>query len=186
MACMTRLAFSGSGSFSSSPRARGTTCHETPNLSVSQPQGPFSPPLGELLPELVHLLLGLAVDEQRDSLRERERGAAVQRHELLAGQLEGRRHQGALRPRTGRAVAARAEDPRAVEDRGVEVDRLLGAVVERQERGDLLLHLVLTGSRLTSSLPAPAPGGISTDRPAVRNSSVAVDEERAGADLRGR
>ena len=44
IACMTRCAFSRSGSPSSSGRRVGTICHDSPNRSLSQPQGPSSPP----------------------------------------------------------------------------------------------------------------------------------------------
>src|SRR5262249_42901977 len=43
-ACITRFGFPGSLSWSSRNRAVGTICHETPNLSVSQPHCTFAPP----------------------------------------------------------------------------------------------------------------------------------------------
>ena len=46
---MTRCERSRSGSASSSKRTRGTTCHETPKRSLSQPQGPSSPPSESVL-----------------------------------------------------------------------------------------------------------------------------------------
>src|SRR5674476_406101 len=42
---MTRCDFCTSAPVSISCRTTGTTCQETPNLSFSQPQGCFSPPL---------------------------------------------------------------------------------------------------------------------------------------------
>ena len=41
---MTRWAFAVSGSESSSVSRRGTICQDRPNLSLSQPHGPCSPP----------------------------------------------------------------------------------------------------------------------------------------------
>jgi hypothetical protein len=49
MAAITRCDFSLSGSPSSSGSAVGTICHDRPNLSFSQPQGPSSPPSESLL-----------------------------------------------------------------------------------------------------------------------------------------
>src|SRR3989441_368562 len=44
IAAMTRFDFSGSLSCSISTKTVGTTCHETPNLSLSQPHWTSSPP----------------------------------------------------------------------------------------------------------------------------------------------
>src|SRR5262249_20811388 len=44
MAPMTLFAFSWSGSLSISPKMVGLTCQDKPYLSLSQPQGPSSPP----------------------------------------------------------------------------------------------------------------------------------------------
>src|SRR5467141_4335614 len=41
---MTLFAFSGSLSCSSFPKTEGMTCHDSPNVSFSQPHLPFSPP----------------------------------------------------------------------------------------------------------------------------------------------
>src|ERR1700704_4674775 len=41
---MTFAGFPDFGSPIICPRAEGTTCHETPNRSLSQPHGPSSPP----------------------------------------------------------------------------------------------------------------------------------------------
>src|SRR4051794_30721543 len=43
-ACMTRLDFAASWLCNSSASAVGVICHDTPNLSFSQPQRLFSPP----------------------------------------------------------------------------------------------------------------------------------------------
>src|SRR5439155_346246 len=47
IAFMTRSAFALSGSLSMSPRTTGLTCHDNPNLSLSQPHGPVDPPSAE-------------------------------------------------------------------------------------------------------------------------------------------
>src|SRR5206468_3604624 len=47
IAVMTRSAFALSGSLSMSPRTTGLTCHDNPNLSLSQPHGPVDPPSAE-------------------------------------------------------------------------------------------------------------------------------------------
>jgi hypothetical protein len=124
-------------------------CHETPNLLVSQPHRPGSPPSASRS-QHVDLLLGLAVDEERDAVREREGRPAVQRHELLPGELELRRHHRSVAPGRG------AEDLRVIEDRRLERDGLLGPAVERQEGRDLLLHVRLLGSAV-STVPKVRP-----------------------------
>jgi amino acid efflux transporter len=58
----------------------------------------------ELLPVVVDLLLGLHADEQRDRLGEGELRAAVEHHELAAGQLEGAGEYRARRHGTAFAV----------------------------------------------------------------------------------
>ena len=49
IAAITRCDFSRSGSAISSDSRVGTICHDTPNRSLSQPQGPSSPPSLSLL-----------------------------------------------------------------------------------------------------------------------------------------
>ncbi len=44
IASVTRLALTGSGSLSSSESTAGTTCQDTPYLSLSQPQATSWPP----------------------------------------------------------------------------------------------------------------------------------------------
>src|SRR5713226_8150013 len=46
---MTASEFPDSGWASISPKASGMTCHDTPNRSVSQPQGPSLPPSESLV-----------------------------------------------------------------------------------------------------------------------------------------
>ena len=48
-AFITRADFLASGSIIISSRTTGTTCQERPNLSLSQPHGPSSPPADNLL-----------------------------------------------------------------------------------------------------------------------------------------
>src|SRR5579859_4202596 len=45
MACITRCAFSGSGSLINFPNSVGITCQDRPYLSFNQPHFDFSPPL---------------------------------------------------------------------------------------------------------------------------------------------
>jgi hypothetical protein len=117
----------------------GTICQETPNLSVSQPAAlDLLPSLGELLPELVDLLLRVAVDEQRNTLRELEGWTAVQSHELLAGEPERAYQERPFRAGAGIPGPGRAQDLRVREDGRVELDRFLRAVLEGQERRDFL------------------------------------------------
>src|SRR6185436_272774 len=85
---------------------------------------------GQLRPEVVDLLLCLTVDEERDGFRELELGPGVQRHELLALELERAGHQRSGFSGTSLGVPARAEDLRVLEDRGVELHRLFGVVVK--------------------------------------------------------
>jgi hypothetical protein len=94
---MTRFAAAVSSSRIISSKTVGTICHETPNLSFSQPQGVFST-CRKLLPQLVDLCLTLAIDQQRDGLVELELRPPIQRRELLTLELEGH---GQHRPRQG-------------------------------------------------------------------------------------
>ena len=79
---MTRSDFSGSGSISMSGRTAGTTCHERPQLSFNQPQGPSSPPSPSLAQKW-SILLRRAMHLERDGLVELEVRAAVQSDEGL-------------------------------------------------------------------------------------------------------
>src|SRR5262249_47109652 len=94
------------------------------------------------IPVVIHLGLRRAVHDERERLGEVEVRTAVQRGEVLAGELEGDRHDRAFLAagdsRALRAVAGDREDARVVEDRRVEVHRLLGLVVEPEERRDSL------------------------------------------------
>src|SRR5207253_2106506 len=85
---------------------------------------------GQLLPQLVHFLLRLAVYEQGYRRRELELRAAVQGVKVLTLELEGAAHDRPLRPRPRLAVARHPHDFGALEDRDVEVHRLFGVAVE--------------------------------------------------------
>src|SRR5207245_1523486 len=93
---------------------------------------------GELLPEMVHFLLALAVDDEGYRLAELEHRPAVQRDEILARELESHRHDRSLRSAGGLGplfvVASGASDLRVLEDRRVEVHGLFSLVIEPQER----------------------------------------------------
>src|SRR5262249_44248493 len=104
----------------------------------------------ELAPVIVHLLLVLAVDLERDGLAELEVRAAVEGHEPLALDLELHGHDRSSRPAVDLeallAVAADAEDLGVLEDGHVELRGLLGLAVEPQAGGYLVRadgHLVL-------------------------------------------
>ena len=72
----------------------GTTCQDSPYLSLSQPHTcDFgSPPGRELVPVVVELLLILDEDLQRDGFVELEDRPAIERGERLPFEFEGHRH----------------------------------------------------------------------------------------------
>ena len=79
IASMARAAPSGSLPCRNSLIGRGTTCHDTPKRSLSQPHGSGLAALArQRLPIPVDFGLVVAVDGQRDRLGERELGAAVE------------------------------------------------------------------------------------------------------------
>src|SRR2546428_11608917 len=122
--------------------------HDLPGEAelVLEPAAPVGlSALGKLAPEVVDLLLRLAVHHERDREGEFKLGAAVQRHEVLSIELEGDGHHRSLRARPGLAISRDTDDPGVLEDRGVEPRGLLGLRVEPQERGDLLHLSVLLG-----------------------------------------
>src|SRR6185312_13724796 len=115
----------------------GTTCQDRPYLSLSQPHACASP-----VPEVVDLLLAVAVDDQRDRLVELELRASVERQELDAIQYEGHGQYPPLRLAVDveaflAEVSDRA-DARVLEDRDVVFRRVLGLFVEPQAGRDLL------------------------------------------------
>src|SRR5713101_7108144 len=91
----------------------------------------------ERVPQPVDVLLDLAVDVERDRLVELEMGPAVDGDEILALELEGNRHDRALRPRAAIVIARPRDDARVLEDGGIEAHRLPGIGVEPQEWRDL-------------------------------------------------
>ena len=141
IACMARCDFSESGSLIISSKTSGTTCQETPNLSLSQPHcwALLIAAGGELLPVVVHFFLRLAIDLKRDGLVELEDRAAVERGECLPVQLEGHGHDRSGRLAVdlppGFAVARDVPDLRVLEDADIERGGLLGLIVEPQDRG---------------------------------------------------
>src|SRR5690606_25703860 len=132
------------------------TGDDLPGQAVAVLQPPARPlltALGELAPQLVDLLLRLAVDKERDRLVEGELRPAVERQVALPGQLEHDHHRLAVRPRL------HLHHPGTGEDRGVEDGGLLSLAVEPEERGDLLhdasFRHVLRSLTDASDTPAP-------------------------------
>src|SRR5664279_1226452 len=68
--------------------------------------------------------------------------AAVERHELLSFESKGPNHDASFRPRPSLAVPRHLSNLRVLEERGIEVHRLFGIVVE-PEKWDDLLHRTL-------------------------------------------
>ena len=135
IACIARLARSGSGSESSSGSRVGTTCQERPNRSLSQPHWSLAAAVGgERLPVAVDLGLVGARDLEGDRLGEGELRAAVEGDERLAVQLELHRQRGALRLGLVGAVAGHGVDAGVGEDGHVERGRLLTLSVEPEAR----------------------------------------------------
>jgi hypothetical protein len=101
------------------------TCHDTPNLSLSQPHCTSYPPAESFSPVVVDFGLGFAVEDERDRLGELEVRPAIQRREALSFELERYRYDGPRGP-SGRlralvVVAGDVADPRILEDRGVKL-----------------------------------------------------------------
>lgn len=83
---------------------------------------------------MIDLGLRLAVDDQRDTLVDREMRAAVEGREFLAVELEADGHHGPFLAARGagalRRIAGGPRDTRVGEDRGVQSHGLLGLLVE--------------------------------------------------------
>src|SRR5262249_12366121 len=94
---------------------------------------------GKLLPVMVDLGLGFAVDDHRDRFGELEHRPAVESGEWEPVELECHDHAAALRHGSNCAIAGHSRDPRIAEDRDVEIRRRLGLTVEPQTRGNSLL-----------------------------------------------
>src|SRR6266851_3432529 len=95
--------------------------------------------LGELPPQIVHFFLRVAVHDQGDGFGEFEARTAVERGELLAFDLEAADQDRSGGPGSRLAVSRHAQDLRVLEDRDIVIHRLLGVVVEPEERRDFLL-----------------------------------------------
>src|SRR6266545_363823 len=156
MAFMTLFDFSASLSCKSCPRIEGTICQDTPNLSVSQPHGPFCPP-SESLSHSSSISAWVSQFTKSDMpCANRNDGPPLSRPELLSGEPEGPGHERSLWAGSGVPIARRVEDLRVLENRGIEVDRFLGLIVERQKRGDFLhVSVLLTMSVATHPLEPP-------------------------------
>src|SRR5262249_33949544 len=96
----------------------------------------------ELLPEVVHLLLRVAVHDQGDSLRELEDRPAVQRRDAQPAEIEIHGHHGALRPARGLGaflgVSGSAVDVRTRKNRRVELRSFFRLGIEPQKWCDFL------------------------------------------------
>src|SRR5262249_53893375 len=119
----------------------------------------------ELRPEIVDLLLRLARDLEGNRLIELELRAAVKRDEFLPLEPEGDHHHRArllaVDLLTGIDVAADLVDLRVLEDRAIELRRVLGFGVEPQAGRDLLLG--------DGHWRAPRRLGVTRPRPRSRN-----------------
>src|SRR5262245_55925542 len=140
-AFMTRSDFLESGSVIIFGILAGTTCHDT--VFILEPAAwSFFTVLGQLAPEVIDLGLRLAAYLQRYRLVELEVRAAVQRGECLSLDLEFDNHHRTgwlvmnITPRFG--VAADLAELRVLEDRAIELCRLLGFGVEPETRCDPL------------------------------------------------
>src|ERR1700687_2094936 len=87
---------------------------------------------GQCRPQPVDLLLRLARHHERDSLGEREGGSAVEGGVLASVELEHGVHQRALGHLFGPFAAHHAHDLGVVEEGDVEIDCLLGPLLEDQ------------------------------------------------------
>ncbi len=131
----------------------GTICHETPNLSVSQPHWPGFPPS----PSRSQYRSTSAWSAQSTMSEiagvKANCGPPFESEKLLSLDLEQDRHHGALGPRSAFAVPRGRDDPAAGEDRQIVSDRLLGLEIEPQTGCDLLLA---HGARLPSPGNSPS------------------------------
>src|SRR5882762_3342914 len=101
----------------------------------------FSPASGELLPQLIHFCLRLAVYKERDGWRKSIVRATVQPHEFLPFELESHRHHGSFRSRSRFSVTGNVQNFRVLENGSIKVRCLFGFVIEPQEWSDFL-HIV--------------------------------------------
>src|SRR4030095_14410902 len=87
-------------------------------LVLEPSAGPGFSTLTQPVPEIVNLLLRLTAHLKGHSLVERELGAAVERREFLAIELETYNHHCARGSRAGFAIARALPDSRALANRG--------------------------------------------------------------------
>src|SRR5258708_14730243 len=104
----------------------------------------FSSARGELLPQLIHFCLRLAVYKERDGWRKSVVRATVQRHELLPFELKSHRHHSSFRSRSRFSVTGNVQDFRVLENGSIKVCRLFGFVVKPQEWSNFLHTVLLT------------------------------------------
>jgi hypothetical protein len=129
---MTRFAF---GPVINWPSAFGTILPRQSEL-VGEPAAlDFLAAGGQLVPVIVDLLLGVAIDDERDRGREAVRRPAIERDERLTVELEAGGHPPS--PSAGPRVAITAYRPclGILENRRVEVHRLFRLAVETIEMG---------------------------------------------------
>src|SRR6267378_1637468 len=104
----------------------------------------FSSASGELLPQLIHFRLRLAVYKERYGWRKSVVRATVQCHELLPFELENHRHHGSFRSRSRFSVTGNVQDFRVLENGSIKVCRVFGFVVKPQEWSNFLHTVLLT------------------------------------------
>src|ERR1700694_268930 len=109
----------------------------------------LSAALSQPLPNLIELVLRLTGGDEGERFGERKRRAAIEGRVLLSVEFETGVQQAPFWERTVRVSAQHAADPGVRKHRDVEIDRLFGALLERQARSDTLhLRLVGNGRRL--------------------------------------
>src|SRR5262249_53189808 len=92
----------------------------------------------QLFAIVIHLVLVLAIHDERNRLGELEDRPAVEGDEGLARELELDRHDAPGRTRAGLAVTSDLADLRVGKDRHVEVDGFLSLMIEPEKWRDLL------------------------------------------------
>jgi hypothetical protein len=131
IASSTRFALAGSPPPPSRlPSFFGMICHDSPNLSLSQPHWLGDPPSAVSLSHRVSISCCEShPTKERDRLVELEKRPCVERHELLAFELVLDRHHLSV-------CAVNGQHPRPREDGRVVVHRLFGLRVEPEKWRD--------------------------------------------------
>src|SRR5438067_11529232 len=125
---MTRFAFSASGSANMWPRKNLPRETEFVFEPAARPRRSA---IGrKFLPEIIDLLLCLAIHVERDRFGELELRSAIERDESNAIERKIHRHHAALRPRTSLAVTRYSIDLRILKNAEVEFGRLLRFRIE--------------------------------------------------------